>query len=83
MLMPKIRYIDTVSGSTWIVCSVFCRTVPKLLPMIFQDGWTAMHKAILGKKQAVMNYLLRESANPFVRDKVSKTWFAVVLSLMD
>ncbi|KAF4402052.1 hypothetical protein G4B88_017564 [Cannabis sativa] len=31
-----------------------------------KDGWTAIHKAILGKKQAVMNYLLREDANPFV-----------------
>ena len=37
----------------------------------FQDGWTALHKAIIGKKQAIMNYLLRESANPLVLDKVS------------
>ncbi|XP_058098372.1 ankyrin repeat domain-containing protein, chloroplastic isoform X2 [Magnolia sinica] len=34
-----------------------------------KDGLTAIHKAILGKKQAITNYLLRESANPFVRDK--------------
>ena len=37
----------------------------------FQDGLTVLHKAI-GKKQAITNYLLRNSANPFVRDKVSK-----------
>ncbi|KAH7690107.1 Ankyrin repeat-containing domain-containing protein [Dioscorea alata] len=34
-----------------------------------KDGLTAIHKAIIGKKQAIMNYLLRESANPFVRDQ--------------
>ena len=38
---------------------------------ISQDGLTALHKAIIGKKQAITNYLLRESANPYVRDKVS------------
>jgi ankyrin repeat protein len=38
----------------------------------FQDGWTALHKAIIGKKQAITNYLLRESANPFVLEKVSR-----------
>ncbi|KAF4364688.1 hypothetical protein G4B88_028611 [Cannabis sativa] len=38
-----------------------------------KDGWTAIHKAILGKKQAVTNYLLREDANPFVCDKDGAT----------
>ncbi|TKY70284.1 Ankyrin repeat domain-containing protein [Spatholobus suberectus] len=33
-----------------------------------KDGLTALHKAI-GKKQAITNYLLRNSANPFVQDK--------------
>ncbi|KAL0463749.1 UNVERIFIED_CONTAM: Ankyrin repeat domain-containing protein, chloroplastic [Sesamum latifolium] len=33
-----------------------------------KDGLTAIHKAILGKKQAIFNFLLRESANPFIRD---------------
>lgn len=36
-----------------------------------QDGLSAIHKAIIGNKQAIFNCLLRESANPFVRDKVS------------
>jgi len=36
-----------------------------------QDGLTVLHKAI-GKKQAITNYLLRNSANHFVQDKVSK-----------
>ncbi|KAL2497588.1 Ankyrin repeat domain-containing protein [Abeliophyllum distichum] len=38
-----------------------------------KDGWIVMHKAILGKKQAIFNCLLRESANPFVRDKDGAT----------
>ncbi|KAK9135809.1 hypothetical protein Syun_015139 [Stephania yunnanensis] len=38
-----------------------------------KDGLTALHRAILCKKQAVTNYLLRESANPFVRDKEGAT----------
>eukprot|EP00261_Vitis_vinifera_P032576 XP_019073819.1 PREDICTED: ankyrin repeat domain-containing protein, chloroplastic isoform X1 [Vitis vinifera] len=38
-----------------------------------KDGLTALHKAIIGKKQAITNYLLRESANPYVRDKEGAT----------
>ncbi|XP_071927611.1 ankyrin repeat domain-containing protein, chloroplastic-like [Coffea arabica] len=38
-----------------------------------KDGLIAIHKAILGKKQAIFNYLLRESANPFVRDREGAT----------
>jgi transformer-2 protein len=36
-----------------------------------QNGWTALHRAIICKKQAIISYLLRESADPFVRDAVS------------
>jgi len=36
-----------------------------------QNGWTALHRAIVCKKQAITSYLLRESADPFVRDAVS------------
>ncbi|KAK9284867.1 hypothetical protein L1049_024047 [Liquidambar formosana] len=38
-----------------------------------KDGLTALHKAIVCKKQAITNYFLRESANPFVRDKEGAT----------
>ncbi|WOK98831.1 ankyrin repeat domain-containing protein, chloroplastic [Canna indica] len=38
-----------------------------------KDGLSAMHKAILCKKQAVINYLLRNSANPFIRDNDGAT----------
>nr|KYP66641.1 hypothetical protein KK1_012942 [Cajanus cajan] len=37
------------------------------------DGLTALHRAIIGKKQAITNYLLRNSANPFVQDKEGAT----------
>ncbi|XP_038881908.1 ankyrin repeat domain-containing protein, chloroplastic [Benincasa hispida] len=36
-------------------------------------GFTALHRAVIAKKQAITNYLLRESANPFVRDKDGAT----------
>ncbi|CAH2043018.1 unnamed protein product, partial [Thlaspi arvense] len=36
-------------------------------------GMTALHRAIIGKKQAITNYLLRESANPFVLDDEGAT----------
>lgn len=38
-----------------------------------KTGLTAIHRAILGKKQAIFNILLRESANPFVRDEEGVT----------
>ncbi|XP_024175156.2 ankyrin repeat domain-containing protein, chloroplastic [Rosa chinensis] len=34
-----------------------------------KDDWTVLDKAIIGKNQAITDYLLRDSANPFVRDK--------------
>lgn len=40
---------------------------------IDKDGLSAIHRAILCKKQAVINYLLRNSANPFVRDRDGAT----------
>ncbi|KAG5245471.1 ankyrin repeat domain-containing protein [Salix suchowensis] len=46
------------------------------------NGWTALHRAILCKKQAITSYLLRESADPFVRDAVSidtMTFFILTL----
>ncbi|KAL8549926.1 hypothetical protein ACS0TY_008674 [Phlomoides rotata] len=38
-----------------------------------KNGLTAIHKSILAKKQAIFNFLLRESANPFVRDSEGAT----------
>ncbi|KAI9153709.1 hypothetical protein LWI28_015419 [Acer negundo] len=33
-----------------------------------KDGLTALHKAVIGKKEAVISHLLRKGANPHVKD---------------
>lgn len=74
--MLWIRYIDD-DMFHWIVnCWRFsCLFIHDWAGfIIFQNDWTVLHKAIIGKNQAITNYLLRESANPFVRDKVSKVY---------
>ncbi|GMI68420.1 EMBRYO DEFECTIVE 139, embryo defective 506 [Hibiscus trionum] len=38
-----------------------------------KDGHTALHKAIIGKKEAVISHLLRKGANPHVIDKDGAT----------
>lgn len=35
-----------------------------------QDGLTALHHAIIGKREAVISHLLRKGANPQARDLV-------------
>lgn len=47
-----------------------------------QDGLTAIHRAILAKKHAIFNFLLRESANPFIRDKVSGKYTICLIFLI-
>ncbi|KAJ6989584.1 ankyrin repeat domain-containing protein [Populus alba x Populus x berolinensis] len=48
------------------------------------NGWTALHRAIICKKQALISYLLRESADPFVQDApfslVTHTIFTLLVS---
>ncbi|CAH8300520.1 unnamed protein product [Eruca vesicaria subsp. sativa] len=34
-----------------------------------KDGQTALHKAVIGKKEAVISHLLRKGANPHVQDR--------------
>ncbi|XVF60381.1 hypothetical protein PTKIN_Ptkin08bG0040900 [Pterospermum kingtungense] len=38
-----------------------------------KDGQTALHKAIIGKKEAVISHLLRKGANPHIKDKDGAT----------
>ncbi|XP_020673556.1 ankyrin repeat domain-containing protein EMB506, chloroplastic isoform X2 [Dendrobium catenatum] len=40
---------------------------------IDKDGYTALHKAVIGKKEAVISHLLRKGANPLVRDRCGAT----------
>lgn len=59
------------SGEFYLLTSLLKHVVDINVPD--KDGMTAIHKAILGKKQAIFNFLLRESANPFIRDKDGAT----------
>ncbi|KAK1272576.1 hypothetical protein QJS04_geneDACA013262 [Acorus gramineus] len=38
-----------------------------------KDGYTALHRAVIGKKEAVISHLLRKGANPHVRDRDGAT----------
>ncbi|PHU25051.1 hypothetical protein BC332_03383 [Capsicum chinense] len=59
------------SGEFYLLISLLKNIVNINVPD--KDGLTAIHKAILGKKQAIFNFLLRESANPHIRDKDGAT----------
>ncbi|XP_024032855.1 ankyrin repeat domain-containing protein, chloroplastic [Morus notabilis] len=59
------------SGAFYLVDTLLKHNVD--INAVDKDGCTAIHKAIIGKKQAITNYLLRESANPFVCDKDGAT----------
>lgn len=59
--------------------------------IVEQDGLTALHTAVIGKKEAVISHLLRKGANPHVKDKVrikigkkhTPTFFLQELSFYD
>ncbi|XP_022883764.1 ankyrin repeat domain-containing protein, chloroplastic [Olea europaea var. sylvestris] len=59
------------SGEFYLMTSLLKHDVD--INALDKDGLTGIHKAILGKKQAIFNCLLRESANPFIRDKEGAT----------
>ncbi|EOA15829.1 hypothetical protein CARUB_v10007392mg [Capsella rubella] len=48
------------------VCFETSRVVAK---SVKQDNQTALHKAIIGKKEAVISHLLRKGANPHLQDR--------------
>ncbi|XP_059627886.1 ankyrin repeat domain-containing protein EMB506, chloroplastic isoform X2 [Cornus florida] len=43
------------------------------IDLVDKDGLTALHKAIIGKKEAVISHLLRKGASPHVRDQDGAT----------
>ncbi|KAM7511432.1 hypothetical protein LguiB_010307 [Lonicera macranthoides] len=43
------------------------------IDIVDKDGMTVLHKAIIGKKEAVISHLLRKGASPNVRDKDGAT----------
>ncbi|CAL0314494.1 unnamed protein product [Lupinus luteus] len=54
-------------GEFYLVDSLMKHNVD--INAVDKDGLTALHKAIIAKNQAITNYLLINSANPFVKDK--------------
>ncbi|XP_008645752.2 ankyrin repeat domain-containing protein, chloroplastic [Zea mays] len=61
------------SGDLYLLNSLLKHNVD--INALDKDGLPAIHKAILSKKAAIINYLLRNSANPFIQDKVSTNLF--------
>ncbi|XWS33918.1 hypothetical protein CRYUN_Cryun22dG0124100 [Craigia yunnanensis] len=59
------------SGEFYLVDALLKHNVD--INAVDKNGLTALHKAIIGKKQAITNYLLRESANPFAHDEDGAT----------
>ncbi|KAK1388162.1 Aberrant large forked product [Heracleum sosnowskyi] len=59
------------SGEFYLLTELLKHNVD--INVLDKTGLTAIHRAILGKKQAIFNILLRESANPFVRDEEGAT----------
>ncbi|KAJ3689764.1 hypothetical protein LUZ61_018928 [Rhynchospora tenuis] len=64
-------HILAASGEFYLLDKVLKHTVD--INAVDKDGLTAIHRAILCKKQAIINYLLRNSANPFIRDNDGAT----------
>ncbi|OIW11064.1 hypothetical protein TanjilG_22871 [Lupinus angustifolius] len=84
LLNKKIPDIATATSDKWLplhtlaACGEFYLVDALMkhdvdINAVDKDGLTALHKAIIGKKQAITNYLLRNSANPFLKDKDGAT----------
>lgn len=53
---------------SWILFAELVVCVWKIV--VEQDGLTALHLAVIGKREAVISHLLRKGANPEARDQV-------------
>ncbi|KAM0943134.1 putative ankyrin repeat-containing domain-containing protein [Dioscorea sansibarensis] len=60
-LSSQIRFMDEL-----LQCGIFIDLVDK-------DGYTALHKAVIGRKEAVITHLLRKGASPHVKDRDGAT----------
>nr|CAB3504727.1 unnamed protein product [Digitaria exilis] len=81
LLNKRVPDLDAASSSKWLPLHTLAASgdfylLDSLLKhsvdinALDKDGLPAIHKAILSKKAAIINYLLRNSANPFIQDKV-------------
>lgn len=46
--------------------------------IVKQDGLTALHHAVIGKREAVISHLLRKGSNPEAQDQVYYIYVCVV-----
>ncbi|MBA0605865.1 hypothetical protein Godav_018397 [Gossypium davidsonii] len=78
---PNLRKISTDKWKPLqtLALSLQIHSMDKLLEdglnidEVDKDGHTALHKAIIGKREAVISHLLRKGANPHVKDKDGAT----------
>ncbi|KAB2075649.1 hypothetical protein ES319_A07G236900v1 [Gossypium barbadense] len=78
---PNLRRISTDKWKPLqtLALSLQIHSMDKLLEdglnidEVDKDGHTALHKAIIGKREAVISHLLRKGANPHVQDKDGAT----------
>ncbi|XP_019707660.1 ankyrin repeat domain-containing protein EMB506, chloroplastic isoform X3 [Elaeis guineensis] len=75
--VPDLRKISTIKWNPFhnLALSGQIPFMDKLLELgididsVDKDGFTALHKAVIGKKEAVISHLLRKGANPHIRDR--------------
>ncbi|KAJ6302584.1 hypothetical protein OIU77_016640 [Salix suchowensis] len=89
---PNLRKISTAKWNPLqtLALSGQIKFMDKLLDDGFDiddkdnDGLTALHKAIIGKKEAVISHLLRKGASPHIRDRdgASSLHYAVQVGAM-
>ncbi|KAG5254102.1 ankyrin repeat domain-containing protein [Salix suchowensis] len=89
---PNLRKISTAKWNPLqtLALSGQIKFMDKLLDDGFDiddkdnDGLTALHKAIIGKKEAVISHLLRKGASPHIRDRdgASPLHYAVQVGAM-
>lgn len=72
--------VDKLSTSKWNPIHTFALSA-QIIPMdkllesgfdidsVDEDGFSALHKAIIGRKDAVIGHLLRKGASPHIKDK--------------
>lgn len=53
----------------------------RLVDLMKQDGLTALHTAVIGKKEPVVSHILRRGANPNVTDRVRVFSFSFVIDM--
>ncbi|WCJ20919.1 Ankyrin repeat family protein [Euphorbia peplus] len=65
----KWKPLQTLALSGQIRCMDFLLDEGLNIDSVDKDGFTALHKAIMGKKDSVITHLLRKGASPHITDR--------------